>query len=62
MKIDIALLGDEDYEDELMDNDGFVKLKKKKVNRRKDDDIHKARRMRQEERDKQEWQQRKENM
>lgn len=53
MKIDVSRLCDESYEDELMDDDGFVKLTKKAkaVNKRKDDVIKLKRRQKQAEKD-----------
>lgn len=53
MKIDISRLGDEDYEDELDNENEFVKLTKrvKNVSKRKDDDVKIKRRQRQKERE-----------
>lgn len=53
MKINVSRLGNEDYEDELDNEEEFVKLTKrvKNVTKRKDDDVKIKRRQRQKERE-----------
>lgn len=53
MKINVSRLGNEDYEDELDNEEEFVKLTKrvKSVTKRKDDDVKIKRRQRQKERE-----------
>lgn len=53
VKINVSRLGNEDYEDELDNEEEFVKLTKrvKNVTKRKDDDVKIKRRQRQKERE-----------